>query len=405
MNSIEEEDKKPKTKLQVDRGGAGIPPRRPTGLGMFDRNEDDDNLHSGQVVLCKIIDTDPRGFRVMILGSNAEALLVTDEHFQLGRSIRAKFDHWSDFGVAMLQPVSREEMSLYMRRSTIQLPSESVSGPVIGNDPNYKYEHSLDPIVSANRPKSLFSAWKTPFGSVFAKGFIHKSAYPAIDQDQMRRKRVLDMFITPIECNENSSLIVNSTSYLRARLEEFQKSMFTGCLIAESNTFFSRGGMLLFRGRCMGAVYSNNFETNTDDTASAMRSILMELYSPPANFEAYSLPEELVLPYSSLLVGRKIDSKAESWSSLRKEYKEEQITGVIAVFSKVAGEVILVMMYDGEPSGYFMVQKRYFSTNTGKELSNLLDSSHIDSVFAAELPEDDFTQIQYNPIDYLPCEQ
>ncbi len=87
--------------------------------------------------------------------------------------------------------------------------------------------------------------------------------------------------------------------------------MRSGCLKASSEAVRSRGAMLLYRGRCVGCVYSNKEMPECPAQEEALQLMLADLHLPDTKVILYDMPENLILASSAVFLGYPVERQED----------------------------------------------------------------------------------------------
>lgn len=184
-------------------------------------------------------------------------------------------------------------------------------------------------------------------------------------------KRASDLFPPPIA--DPNSVLVNwdlKSKDLNELIDWLDQEKFTGVLKASSHETKFRGALLLFAGWCVGAVYAVMGEEPIKHTYKALPAILAHLQkNNSSDIEIYSLPEEIVLPFSSAFIGHFMEPIQNESPSHMAAYFVEHIINLprhslisIRTLTPTKSELCLVFFYWGKITGHFMVEEQKFSS-------------------------------------------
>lgn len=144
---------------------------------------------------------------------------------------------------------------------------------------------------------------------------------------------------------------------------------FTGVVKASCDQKKFRGALLLFAGWCVGAVYALEGEIPIKHTYKAIAPLLKHLSSnTSARLEIYTLPEEIVLPFSSAFIGQFMEPAKDGTPRQLAANFVEHVKGLprhslisVRTLTESGSELCLVFFYWGKLSGHFLVEEQKFS--------------------------------------------
>lgn len=147
---------------------------------------------------------------------------------------------------------------------------------------------------------------------------------------------------------------------------------FTGVLKASSDSNKFRGALILFAGWSIGAIFTALGEESVKHTYKAIPALLAHLSADESStVEIYTLPEAIVVPFSSAFIGQFMEpAKADSPSQQAKIFVDH-VTNLprhslitIRTMSETKSELCLVFFYWGKISGHFLVEEQKFSDSS-----------------------------------------
>ncbi|MCA9814600.1 MAG: hypothetical protein KC652_05745 [Cyanobacteria bacterium HKST-UBA01] len=323
------ENPKPKPKTQPSLGGGGKPPR-PTAVGLSGSSGDGgDNFVRGQVVSCKVVGIDLRGYSIEILGTGIRGLLLSEHYFASGSTIHACFERWSPSGKAEFIPMEPPSDAGHKR-------------------PGSRREYYL--------PDGSQTSFQDLFGQVKVDRFPFEAG------EKQAFNRAIDLFIPPQADSERSRFSGGAFPFkeLVLRLKQMR---FNGVLQGQSSKFFSRGGVIFLDGQVVGAVYSNNFQKGVLESRASLTALFNDMLDEESQIETYDLDRDLIEAYSALFVGGRLESDGESrgmpyLNALLDEFTAQKITGVITVSISFGTELCIILFKDGDFKLSFLTQER-----------------------------------------------
>ena len=234
---------------------------------------------AGQNLSCKVERQERDGYIVTISKDNRLGFLSTEEQLKIGEEILAQF-----------VCVSNNRILLSTRFSSINANSKK---PI-----NYvNWEEQLNNLDSSlNEQKSLSEEDAT-----------NKWAQQANPQ-HIQLRRATDLILPPLTPGdvETFNIAEHDAEWLITDLEGGMRS---GCLKASCESVLSRSAMLLYKGRCVGCIYSNKQMPEYFAQEEALLCILADLKYPDSKVTLYDLPESLVLASSAVFMGEMVENQ------------------------------------------------------------------------------------------------
>lgn len=138
----------------------------------------------------------------------------------------------------------------------------------------------------------------------FAKlfGFVPLNVIEA--RHELRRST--DIFIAPRTAGEVRYFSMRETK-VDDILRETEHANFTGIVKVSNSDLKSRGGVLLLRGRAVGAVRNELISPHTEPTEDSLIAMGADLGHESSLVMIYPVPEEVVIPMSSLFLGYPVE--------------------------------------------------------------------------------------------------
>jgi hypothetical protein len=234
---------------------------------------------AGQNITCRVDRPERDGYVVTISKDNLAGFLHTEEHLRVGEEVLAQF-----------VCVSNNRILLTTRFSSINTNSKR---PI-----NYvNWEEQLNHLNS-----SLVGQQ-----SLTEEQIEERWAQQAPPQ-HVQLRRATDLILPPLNPAdvESFSISEHDAEWLITDLEGGMRS---GCLKASSESVLSRSAMLLYRGRCVGCIYSNKHDSECPPQEQALLHLLTDLKQPDTKVTLYDLPESLVLASSAVFLGDIVENQ------------------------------------------------------------------------------------------------
>ncbi len=242
-------------------------------------------FRAGQNITCRVERQERDGYAVTTSKDNLPGFLPTEEPLKIGEEVLAQF-----------VCVSNNRILLTTRFSSIT-----------GNKRQFEYvdwenqvnELGSDSVAAAAAAKPI-SEEEAAF-RVWAK---------QVSPQHVQLRRATDLILPPLNETdvETFSIAEHDLEWL---LTDLEGGMRSGCLKASSETVLSRSAMLLYRGRCVGCIYSNKGNPECPAQEEALQHMLADLKYPDTKIRLYDLPESLVLASSALFLGYPVEHQVE----------------------------------------------------------------------------------------------
>jgi hypothetical protein len=230
---------------------------------------------AGQNLTCRVERQERDGYIVTISKDNWPGFLSTEESLKIGDEILAQFIC-----------ISNNRILLTTRFSNI---NTNAARPI-----NYiDWQDQLNSTVAGIPALTEESA---------ALLWAHQLA-----PQHVHLRRATDLILPPLNPAdiETFTIAEHDAEWLITDLEGGMRS---GCLKASSESRLSRSGMLLYRGRCVGCIYSNKQMPECPAQEEALLHILSDLKLQDSKVTLYDLPESLVLAASAVFLGEPVEN-------------------------------------------------------------------------------------------------
>lgn len=206
-----------------------------------------------------------------------------------------------------------------------------------------------------------------------------ESNIPRLSSD-LKYRRALDLLVSSRKGSTAEHIDLRNEDLTRVILSLKQES-FTGFLSFSSQAQFSRGAFLLNQGRCVGCIYQNNLMFDSRTTGESIRMMLSDLNDKDADLYRYRLPQSIILPYSSLFLGKPLElpsstsavpgarpitvelSKPNVLAKILSALERDRSTATIAIDSNGENGICLVFVHRGYAGASFLVEMQTFSVD------------------------------------------
>ena len=235
---------------------------------------------AGQNITCRVERQERDGYAVTITKDNLPGFLPTEEPLKIGQEILAQYVCVSNNRILLTTRFSSIQNS-----STRPIQYVDWEGDLNQIDPNSSLEKPL------TEEEVAFRVWAQQ-----------------VTPQHVQLRRATDLILPPLnpEDVETFSIAEHDAEWLITDLEGGMRS---GCLKASSEALLSRSAMLLYRGRCIGSIYSNKQMPECPLQEEALQYILRDLKQPDTQVTLYDLPESLVLASSAIFLGYPIENQ------------------------------------------------------------------------------------------------
>lgn len=301
---------------------------------------------AGQNLTCRIEQQERDGYAVTIEKDDLPGFLPTDEPLRIGDEVLAQF-----------VCVSNNRILLATRFTNISTERRPVpyvrwEDKLHELDKEHDTTQQADPSLTATEvhrsdalteEEAAFSVWA---------GQIAPQKVPL--------RRATDLLLPPINPADQQtfSIAEHDLEWLVTYLEGGMRS---GCLKASSENVRSRSGILLYRGRCVGCIYTSNQVIESPGQEEALQCALADLRLPDTKVTLYDLPQNLVLASAALFLGYPVENRENLMSRAYFDYTlhwlaEKKHTACLAIaLSKRLGHCF-AHVYRGQYIGSFNVE-------------------------------------------------
>ena len=276
------------------------------------------HFRAGESLACKILAAEPGGYAVIIPEYNLRGFLPTESKLRIGEEI-----------IAQYVCVHNNRILLSARMS-----------------------------AESRRPSPTHDHWE--------EGEKLMGTSDSIFQRQIQNRRASDLFLTPIDKNQQPNRMrIGQPDDLLWLITDLEGAFRTGCLKANCQPRHSRSAVLLYKGRAVGSVYNSSQLRESPATQSSLQMMLSDCTIADTQLVMYALPEEVVLAMSSLFLGHPVersdDLDALSYTDYLMSWllKREQ-TACIA-YALGDADSVLSFVHKGIFVGSFDVENQEFS--------------------------------------------
>lgn len=273
-------------------------------MSRFGHSQEDSAFTPGQELLCKVVKQEDGGYTIRIVFKDdiKSGFLATMEQYEIGQFVNAKF-------------------------------------------------------VCVHDQRNVFSAIESPKDD------------PVFDHlTQLLYRRSTDLIVPPLSSSSSSLIRIDNTEspMLDSWLDEMHIGRFTGCVKVACDEKKSRAAALLYLGRAVGCIYSNQTSIVRTRTAEAIQMMLDDIEVGAFTIQ-YDLPTNLVLAMSAQFIGyavrRNENLNPLNWGEHWLSWCESRgQTGCICFTLPAKRDWCFVYVHEGTVCGAFSVGDQRFST-------------------------------------------
>lgn len=319
-------------------------PRSPDSLDATETKR----WRSGQVISCRVTAREPGGYAVTLVVDELPGFLPTETHLKIGSELMAEFVCIHQGRVLVSNRHSDSELTSYpkYRTPTVQWSESS----------NVETPREPPPVGdSTEENPALQMLWSHAT-------FYNKQASQDSRPDF---RRLTDILVPPFDGFFQETINISDTdpAILITQLESSQR---TCCIRSTSAELNCRAGLLMYRGRATGSVYTESKYLESPPTEEALRLQIGSWRNSDAILHIYDLPEAVVLAQSALFFGHPVERTDNlqardyvqyilAWMELNSQ------TGCLALASARINDSLLIYMHQGKFVGAFMAdEQQYF---------------------------------------------
>jgi len=170
-------------------------------------------------------------------------------------------------------------------------------------------------------------------------------------------RRAIDLFMVP-EGDESVEFFRTDALNPSDFVSGLEDEEFTGVIKFSNKMRMMRGALLLYRGRCVGAVCADKLDPNTKATEDSLSSLLLEMKFAATSVMKYRQRDELVLPYSALFLGYPVERQddyptRDYYDYIADFFTQKDSTATLAFSYEL--RTALVFFYKGDLVGFYDV--------------------------------------------------
>ena len=244
-------------------------------------------FRAGQNITCRVERQERDGYAVTISKDNLPGFLPTEESLKIGEEILAQF-----------VCVSNNRILLTTRFSS-----------VTGNKREFEY------VDWEQQVSQLGSSVDSPANAESTKPLTEEEAAfrvwaKQLSPKRMQLRRATDLILPPLN-EADVETFTTAEHDLEWLITDLEGGMRSGCIKASCESVLSRSAMLLYRGRCVGCIYSSKSNPECPPQEEALQHTIADMKHPDTKIKLYDLPESLVLASSALFLGYPVEHQIE----------------------------------------------------------------------------------------------
>jgi len=175
-----------------------------------------------------------------------------------------------------------------------------------------------------------------------------------------------------------------------AAMQEMARSGATGCIRTSNEKTESRGAILLYKGRIVGAVYTSKLMPETQPTEPSLKLVLADAGSAVTKLEKYALPENRVLPMATMFLGKVVTRSDQMTTRAYLDHMlgllaQEQQISCLPISLKSTGGTCLVFVHQGLFTGAFYVDMHMVTVDLNF-VNKLVDADPVATIHACIFP-------------------
>jgi hypothetical protein len=306
---------------------------------------------AGQNVVCKVTNSEPGGYAVLIPKDNLPGFLPTQATLTPGEEILAQFVAVHDNRILLSARFgsSTGGGEIHDNGERWQEEMRQLAYP----DSQAFVEQQSDAttaeagVENDNEPEKAFNVWVQGQTSHF------------------HVKRATDLILPPINADsiKEFSIADYDVEWL---ITDLEGGMRTGCVKSSSESKLSRSAMLLYRGRAVGCIHGCKSMPDSLPSEQALHEMLTDFSLPDTKILIYDLPDSVTLSMSALFLGYPVQRNDQYDTRTYMDYicewfasKGQTACLVISLPNKQA--TCLVFIYNGAFVGAFHVKDQLFT--------------------------------------------
>jgi hypothetical protein len=180
-------------------------------------------------------------------------------------------------------------------------------------------------------------------------------------------RRAISLLPEP-KCEQSSALPGSQYRNRQQLLLAIEANKSTGCVKVISNKQKSRGALLIFQGRLLGAMYGSSGVQGTLFYDDAFNRLLVDMSDPDTVVSAYALPESLVISTGALFHGQfqEVQQRggvSEGFHNCFRVLTESRMPGCIMISDSNNVAILSVYMFAGKVVGLYSGKEGWLPAN------------------------------------------
>lgn len=315
---------------------------------------------AGQNVVCKVTNSEPGGYAVVISKDNLPGFLPTQTRLNPGEEILAQF-----------VCVHNNRILLSARFSNTSV------GGTLGQPKAVRWEEHLSEIeapptqVEQTEAEAAFGVWASS------------------RTEKFHLKRATDLILPPIQPESLNTFKIADYD-LEWLITDLEGGMRTGCVKACSQQRLSRSAVLLYRGRAVGCIYGSKTIPDAQSIEQSLQSMLSDLDLADTTVQIYDLPEDVTLANSALFLGYPVKRSDDYDTRAYLDYilnwlESKSQTACLAISLPANAATCLGYISKGQFCGSFYVEDQQF-THDKSFIYDLIKTDPNSSIEVSILP-------------------
>jgi len=337
----------------------------------------------GQNVICRVTNSEPGGYAVIIPKDNLPGFLPTTASLRPNEEILAQFvcvhnsrillsARFSNTSVAIKssshQAVNWED---HLDDMNQQQPGEGgvaqepADMQMDGQMPQQAPTQMPAPAPQDNGTRPLTTHVQTPFPISEAEQAFDVWAHAA--PRTFHLKRATDLVLPPMQPESENKFKIADYD-LEWLITDLEGGMRTGCVKASCESRKSRSAMLLYKGRAVGCIYGRKSMPEANlPTEQSLQHMLADLEVSDTLVKMYDLPDSVTLAMSALFLGYPVQRNDDFDSLTYLNYiaswfESKQQTACLAISLVKIAATCLAFVFRGQFVGAFYVEDQKFTT-------------------------------------------
>jgi len=328
----------------------------------------------GQNVVCRVTNSEPGGYAVLIPKDNLPGFLPTNAILRPNEEILAQFVCVHNNRILLSARFSNNSASIKVQSHQTIDWTEHLDQAVPSENAYQSSQAETQELSASQIPvppqtnggytgRVLKTHVQTPYaGSDAEAAFdVWASAQPR----EFHLRRATDLVLPPLQTDSENRFKIEDYD-LEWLITDLEGGMRTGCVKASSESKLSRSAMLLYKGRAVGCIYGCKSSPETQPTEQSLQLMLADLERPDTDVRMYDLPEGVTLAMSALFLGYPVQRNDDYDALGYMEYicswfENKAQTACLAITLPSSAATCLAFIHKGHFCGAFYVEDQKFT--------------------------------------------